>query len=47
MQNVLSGEYKISEEIHSSTLSLPISYFHTPQDVLRVCEVLNHFGDKL
>lgn len=33
----------IAEEIHQTTLSLPISYFHTEQDVLRVIEVMNTF----
>ncbi len=33
----------ISEEIHQTTLSLPISYFHTPSDVQQVIEVMNKF----
>ena len=33
----------ISEEIHDTTLSLPISVFHTREDVNRVVEVLNGF----
>ena len=33
----------ISEEIHATTLSLPISYFHTETDVLKVCEAVNSF----
>jgi len=41
MQGIIEGEYPISEEIHNTTLSLPISYFHTKEDVLRVCEVVN------
>ncbi len=36
-------EYPISEEIHQTTLSLPISYFHTEEDVNRVVEVMNKF----
>jgi dTDP-4-amino-4,6-dideoxygalactose transaminase len=38
-------DYKcpISEEIHSTTLSLPISTFHTKDDVNKVSEVLNKF----
>jgi dTDP-4-amino-4,6-dideoxygalactose transaminase len=32
-----------SEEIHSTTLSLPISAFHTISDIERVVEVLNAF----
>ncbi len=33
----------ISETIHATTLSLPISYYHTVADVSRVVEVLNKF----
>jgi dTDP-4-amino-4,6-dideoxygalactose transaminase len=33
----------IAEEIHQTTLSLPISYFHTEADILQVVEVLNKF----
>lgn len=44
MKEVLGKEScPISEEIHRTTLSLPISYFHTEQDVLKVCEILNRF----
>jgi len=35
--------FPISEEIHTTTLSLPISYFHAEADVARVCEVINKF----
>lgn len=33
----------IAEEIHQTTLSLPISYFHTKEDIYKVTEVLNSF----
>ena len=36
-------DYPISEEIHRTTLSLPISYFHTEEEILKVCEVMNKF----
>lgn len=36
-------ECPISEEIHRTTLSLPISYFHTEEDVIKVCELVNKF----
>ncbi len=39
----IKGEFPISDEIHNTTLSLPISYFHTEEDVLRVCEVINRW----
>ena len=43
LHGIVSGEYPIAEEIHNTTLSLPISYFHSQDDVLRVIEVLNKF----
>ncbi|MCT8332220.1 DegT/DnrJ/EryC1/StrS family aminotransferase [Leptospira sp. 85282-16] len=43
MIGVLKGSYPIAEEIHQTTLSLPISYFHTESDVLKVCETINSF----
>lgn len=33
--------YPISEEIHQTTLSLPISYFHTRNDAYKVADCLN------
>ncbi len=47
-QKALSGclnnyDFPISEEIHRTTLSLPISYFHTSNDVNRVVEIMNKF----
>ena len=36
-------DFPISDEIHSTTLSLPISYFHTEDDIRRVTEIINRF----
>jgi dTDP-4-amino-4,6-dideoxygalactose transaminase len=33
----------IAEEIHQTTLSLPISFYHTEADILKVIEVMNKF----
>jgi dTDP-4-amino-4,6-dideoxygalactose transaminase len=41
MDDYIEGVYPISEEIHQTTLSLPISYFHTKEDVLKVVDVMN------
>lgn len=38
-----SMNYPISEEIHNTTLSLPISYFHTEDDIYNVIEIMNRF----
>ncbi len=47
-QEALQDFYKnkknpISEEIHNTTLSLPISFFHTKQDIEKVVEYINKF----
>lgn len=36
-------ETPIAEEIHNTTLSLPISYFHTIDDVSMVTDIMNKF----
>ncbi|WP_324172648.1 DegT/DnrJ/EryC1/StrS family aminotransferase [Sulfurimonas sp.] len=41
MIDYINGEYPISEEIHNTTLSLPISYFHTKDDVMKVINIMN------
>lgn len=38
-----SQDFPVSEEIHATTLSLPISYFHTTEDISFVIETLNRF----
>lgn len=44
MQDILEEtSFPVSEEIHATTLSLPVSFFHTADDVLRVCETINQF----
>jgi len=36
-------KYPISEEIHNTTLSLPIAYFHTEKDIEKIVKVMNKF----
>ncbi len=44
LQGFLSDyNYPISQEIHDTTLSLPISYFHSEDDIYKVIEVINKF----
>jgi len=44
MQEIFTNEsYPISEKIHATTLSLPLSYFHSKDDILKVSEILNKF----
>ena len=46
MQGIIVGDYPITQKIHDTTLSLPISYFHTEEDILEVCEVMNNWRHK-
>lgn len=44
MRGILDKEpTPIAEEIHQTTLSLPISYLHTKEDIEKVIEVMNRF----
>lgn len=43
LKGVINGSYPISEQIHGTTLSLPISYCHTEEDILEAVQVLNRF----
>ncbi len=44
MRGILDGqETPIAQLIHATTLSLPISFYHTEADVVRVVEVMNNF----
>jgi dTDP-4-amino-4,6-dideoxygalactose transaminase len=36
-------KFPVSEEIHNTIVSLPISYFHTENDIMNVIETLNKF----
>ncbi len=44
MQGVFDkNSFPLSEEIHATTLSLPISYAHSEDDIHRVVEIMNKF----
>ncbi len=43
LSGIVSGAFPVSEKIHATTLSLPISYFHTEEDIYKVIEVANQF----
>ena len=44
MRGILTdGPYPITEEIHNTTLSLPISYGHTEAEIEGVVEIMNRF----
>ena len=42
-KNILIGNYPLSEEIHTTVLSLPISYANTTTEIEYVCDVINNF----
>lgn len=44
MQGVFTGSnFPLAEEIHATTLSLPLSFGHTEQEILTVIDALNKF----
>jgi len=43
---LVDGVYPISEEIHNTTLSLPISYSHTEEEIYKVCDVISSYFKK-
>ena len=44
MKGIIDNYYTpISEEIHSTTLSLPISFYHSESDIYSVCKALQSF----
>ncbi|MCK9209740.1 MAG: DegT/DnrJ/EryC1/StrS family aminotransferase [Ignavibacteriaceae bacterium] len=40
---ITEKDFPISEEIHATTLSLPISFHHTEDDIYKVVEAINKF----
>lgn len=44
MRGILEQETPISEMIHATTLSLPISFFHTVNDARNVAQAINDFA---
>jgi dTDP-4-amino-4,6-dideoxygalactose transaminase len=43
MKDIFTGDYPVSEEIHNTTISLPVSYYHTHDQIHQVVDVLNSF----
>jgi dTDP-4-amino-4,6-dideoxygalactose transaminase len=43
MKGILRGSFPVAEEIHRTTLSLPISYLHTIGDITAVAKAVNDF----
>jgi len=45
MRGIINTDCPISDKIHQTTLSLPISYFHSEEDINLVCNLINGFYD--
>jgi hypothetical protein len=43
MQGIILGSYPVSEEIYKTTLSLPLSFGHTENDIYWGVGILNKF----
>jgi dTDP-4-amino-4,6-dideoxygalactose transaminase len=43
LRGVFAGSYPISEEIHATELSLPISFATTKKEVLEICQTIRSF----
>lgn len=44
MRDIINNQdFPISEEIHKTTLSLPISYYHLKDEIYRVVDIMNKF----
>lgn len=46
MAGILSGDYPIADELHKTELSLPISFYHSEEDVIEVCQRLARFPQR-
>lgn len=43
MKEVLCGDFPIADEIHQTELSLPISFGHTPENIVQVCGHISQY----
>mgnify|MGYP006091707121 CR=1 FL=1 len=43
INSISNKDYPISRLIHNTTLSLPISYYHTESDIYKVIDIMNKF----
>lgn len=47
MKGIITGSCPIAEEIHATTISLPISYSHKTEDVAIVARAVNDFVEEV
>ena len=43
LRQIVKGSFPIAKKIHEQTLSLPLSYFHTSDEIKKVAETINSF----
>ena len=43
MKNILNGHYPIAENLHATEISLPISFSHNGEDIIKICKVIEKF----
>ena len=43
LKSYFSDKYPISQEIHNTTLSLPISFAHTQKEIYKLTKIMNRF----
>ena len=43
LKKIINKSFLISEEIHKTVISLPISFSHTEKDIRFVCKMINKF----
>ena len=43
LKKIINKSFLISEEIHKSVISLPISFSHSEKDIRFVCKMINKF----
>ncbi len=42
LSNILEGEWPIADTHHKTEISLPISYGNTPDEILKICQILKN-----
>ena len=42
MENILSGSWPIADAHHNTEISLPISFGNTPEEILKICQILKN-----
>jgi dTDP-4-amino-4,6-dideoxygalactose transaminase len=41
--SIFKNSFPLTEQIHKTILSLPVSFFHSEKDIIRICKIINKF----